>query len=101
MPTLGFDIWSGARTELESSSFCGMGHEVIVSKSQNLMFYSRGKVKLRILEDLLEPNITTNSTPERVLYVSVIKAAAGLSHHTVFKLAVELYILSQNETIIS
>ena len=89
MPTLGFDIWSGARAELQSSNFCGMGHEVIVSKSQNLMFYSRGKVKLRILEDLLEPNITTDSTPERVLYVSV------------YNLPVELYILSQYETMIS
>ena len=89
MPKLDFDIWSGARAELEGAKFCGMGHEVIVSKNQNLVFYSRGKVKLRILEDLLEPIITTNSTPERVTYVSV------------YKLPVDLYILSQNETIIS
>ena len=89
LPSHDFDIWRSARAELENINFCGMGHEAIVSKSQNLVFYSRGKVKLRILEDLLEPNITTNSTPETLLYVSVLNVP------------VELYILSENETMIS
>ena len=66
-----------------------MSHKIFVSRSQNLIFHSRGKVKLRILEDLLEPNTTTNSTSEMFLYVSALSQP------------VELLILSENQIILS
>lgn len=81
-------MWQNAKAELENDYFCGMSHKIFISRSQNLIFHSRGKVKLRILEDLLEPNTTTNTT-SKTLYVSAVSQP------------VELFILSENKTILS